>query len=76
MFSPVFLQGGLPAFAPAHLDRSIATNIMATMQFRQQLEAEFARDLVTHHATLSQILRGRRPLSARMVALFGRRLGL
>ena len=61
------------------------------MQFRQQLEAEFARrrrhnssyslrafarDLVTDHATLSQILRGRRPLSARMVALFGLRLGL
>ena len=61
------------------------------MQFRQQLEAEFARrrqrnasyslrafarDLVTDHATLSQILRGRRPLSARTVALFGRRLGL
>jgi hypothetical protein len=64
---------------------------MPAVQFRQRLESEFAlrrhrnphyslrafaRDLVTDHATLSQILRGRRPLSARMVAQFGPRLGL
>jgi hypothetical protein len=64
---------------------------MALVQFRQRLETEFAqrrqrnpryslrafaRDLVTDHATLSQILRGRRRLSARRVALFGHRLGL
>jgi plasmid maintenance system antidote protein VapI len=36
----------------------------------------FARDLRTDHATLSQILRGRRVLSARMATLLGRRLGL
>lgn len=36
----------------------------------------FARDLRTDHATLSQILRGRRALSARMATAFGRRLGL
>lgn len=36
----------------------------------------FARDLWTDHATLSQILRGRRRLSARMAMAFGRRLGI
>jgi plasmid maintenance system antidote protein VapI len=60
------------------------------MNFRQELEGEllrrrrrnpnyslraFARDLRTDHATLSQILRGRRPLSARMTTMLGRRLG-
>jgi hypothetical protein len=61
------------------------------VQFRQRLDSEFAqrrqrnphyslrafaRDLTTDHATLSQIVRGRRPLSPRLVAQFGRRLGL
>lgn len=61
------------------------------MYFRQRLEAEFAqrrqrnaryslrafaRDLGTDHSTLSQILRERRALSARKVALLGRRLRL
>lgn len=36
----------------------------------------FARFLGTDHATLSQILRGRRSLSPRMAARLGRRLGL
>jgi len=36
----------------------------------------FARDLGTDHATLSQILRGRRRLSPRMVRHFGVRLRL
>jgi hypothetical protein len=36
----------------------------------------FARDLGTDHATLSQVLRGRRSLSPRMVRRFGRRLSL
>lgn len=61
------------------------------MDFRQTLEHEFgqrrarnpryslrafARFLGTDHATLSQILRGRRPLSPQMVRRFGGRLGL
>lgn len=36
----------------------------------------FARDLGTDHATLSQLLRGRRVLSPRLVRQFGRRLHL
>ncbi len=36
----------------------------------------FARDLGTDHATLSQLLRGRRILSPRLVRQFGRRLHL
>jgi transcriptional regulator with XRE-family HTH domain len=36
----------------------------------------FARDLGTDHATLSQILRERRPLSSRMITALGRRLGI
>lgn len=36
----------------------------------------FARDLGTDHASLSQILRGRRTLSPRMVRKFGQRLQL
>jgi hypothetical protein len=36
----------------------------------------FARDLATDHATLSQILRKQRPLSARMVPALGNRLKL
>jgi transcriptional regulator with XRE-family HTH domain len=64
--------------------------IERAMNFRQELERElalrrrrnpsyslraFARDLRTDHATLSQILRGRRMLSARMTIALGRRLG-
>lgn len=36
----------------------------------------FARDLGTDHATLSQILRRRRPLTPRMIRQLGGRLGL
>ncbi len=36
----------------------------------------FARDLGTDHATLSQLLRGRRVLSPRLVRQFGRKLHL
>lgn len=36
----------------------------------------FARDLGTDHATLSQLVRGRRVLSTRMVRMIGRRLNL
>ena len=36
----------------------------------------FARDLGTDHATLSQLMRGRRVLSPRMVRQMGRRLQL
>ena len=36
----------------------------------------FARDLGTDHATLSQVIRGRRVLSPRMARKFGRRLHL
>jgi hypothetical protein len=36
----------------------------------------YARDLGTDHATLSQLLRGRRLLSPRLVRQFGRRLHL
>ena len=36
----------------------------------------FARDLGTDHATLSQLLRGRRVLSPRLVQQFGRKLHL
>lgn len=36
----------------------------------------FARDLGTDHATLSQVMRGRRVLSPRMAQKFGRRLQL
>ena len=61
------------------------------VSFRQNLLAElarrrtrnpryslraFARDLGTDHATLSQILRGRRNLSPRLIRQFGRRLQL
>jgi len=35
----------------------------------------FARDLATDHSALSQLLRGRRPFSPRMVHRFGVRLG-
>jgi transcriptional regulator with XRE-family HTH domain len=63
----------------------------ADVNFRQTLEAElgrrraanaryslraFARYLGTDHATLSQILRGRRNLSPKMVRRLGARLGL
>ncbi|HVY71620.1 MAG TPA: hypothetical protein VHH73_16935 [Verrucomicrobiae bacterium] len=61
------------------------------MNFRQALASElaqrqrrnpryslraYARDLATDHSTLSQILRGRRPLSARMIHRLGPRLRL
>jgi hypothetical protein len=61
------------------------------MDLRQELATEFAqrrernahyslrayaRDLRTDHASLSQILRGRRALSARMATFLGRRLGI
>jgi hypothetical protein len=36
----------------------------------------FARDLATHHASLSQVLRGRRHLSSKMMTRLGRRAGL
>lgn len=36
----------------------------------------FARDLGTDHATLSQVMRGRRVLSPRLVRQFGRKLHL
>lgn len=36
----------------------------------------FARDLVVDHSTLSQILRGKRRLTGRIVRAFGRRLRL
>lgn len=60
------------------------------MTFRERLQAEFAerkqrspryslrafaRFLGTDHATLSQLLRGRRHLTPRMATLLGRRLG-
>jgi transcriptional regulator with XRE-family HTH domain len=61
------------------------------MNFRQTLAKElgdrrrrnpgyslraFARDLGTDHSTLSQILRGRRGLSSRMISRFGGQLRL
>jgi hypothetical protein len=36
----------------------------------------FARDLATNHATLSQILRGRRNVSTRMATFLGHRAGM
>jgi len=36
----------------------------------------FARDLVVDHSTLSQVLRGKRRLTGRLVRAFGRRLRL
>jgi DNA-binding transcriptional regulator YdaS (Cro superfamily) len=36
----------------------------------------YGRDLGVHHATLSQLLRGRRPMSAAAARLLGRALGL
>ena len=64
---------------------------IAGVNFRQALQDEFgqrqrrnpryslrafARDLGTDHSALSQILRGRRPLSPRMIRRFGARLRL
>jgi plasmid maintenance system antidote protein VapI len=36
----------------------------------------FARDLGLHHGTLSQLLRGRRPVTPKQIRVLGARLGL
>jgi transcriptional regulator with XRE-family HTH domain len=54
---------------------SIELNERRRRNPRYSLRA-FARDLLIDHATLSQILRGRRRPSARLIGILGRRLGL
>jgi transcriptional regulator with XRE-family HTH domain len=53
----------------AELDRRRSTN-------RRYSLRSFARDLAVDHSSLSQILRGKRRLTARVVRAFGRRLRL
>lgn len=55
--------------------------LSAELSIRQQRNARyslraFARDIGLEHATLSQLLRGRRRLTPRSVRRIGRRLGL
>ena len=57
------------AVLTAELERRRAANSRYSLR-------SFARDLSTHHSTLSQILRGKRRLTGRTVRAFGRRLRL
>jgi hypothetical protein len=80
-----------PAFAPHPVDALPLALYRLPVHFRTALKLEFrrrsqrnpryslrafARDLGSDHATLSQILRGRRSLSPRMVRQLGARLRL
>ncbi|HWB81089.1 MAG TPA: helix-turn-helix transcriptional regulator [Nannocystaceae bacterium] len=49
--------------------------LLRARNVRYSLRA-FARDLGIHHATLSQLLSGRRPASVRQIRAIGARLGL
>lgn len=62
-----------PASFRAHLQAELARRCSANPQY--SLRA-FARDLRVHHATLSQILRGERPLTPRAIGGLGTALGL
>jgi len=62
-----------PASFRAHLQSELARRCSVNPQY--SLRA-FARDLGTNHATLSQILRGERPLTPRTIAELGAALGL
>jgi transcriptional regulator with XRE-family HTH domain len=57
------------AILTAELDRRRAANPRYSLR-------SFARDLDVDHSTLSQILRGKRRLTGRVVRAFGRRLRL
>lgn len=87
---PGFAPLSRPSGAP-RIDRPAPPAPARCVDLRQTLVAElaqrrarnsryslraFARDLGTDHATLSQLLRGRRVLSPRLVRQFGRRLHL
>jgi transcriptional regulator with XRE-family HTH domain len=85
------LGGVCPVFDSRTVDLGCGCSYPCAVNFRNVLQVEFearrqrnrryslrafARYLGTDHATLSQILRGRRSLSPQMVQRFGRRLRL